>query len=254
MTRSSRAGLKCSDRPEPLEIKHRAFLTLVSFSCFIRGNHFISTGESLMKTRTASLVGARYEFYRDGFRASVGINIILGLAIVALLVGLFLALTNRPEPKYFAVENGQLIPIVPVSSPYVKRGDMSQWVARAVNEIYMLDFQNYRTRIEDNAQYFTPEGFEDYKQGLQDSGRLNMIREGWFVASAVPTAPPVIVQEGVVAGHYMWRVRVPIVVSYASRTHSVPDQNLMLTITIRRVQTYENPYAIGITQIVERRT
>lgn len=194
----------------------------------------------------------RYKFYRDGWRLMVTVLPILVVMLIIMSAAFAYAISRTPEPKYFAVENGQIIPIAPVSHPYIRPGDLNQWVARAVMDSYMLDFQNYRSRIEENAQYFTPEGFADYKRSLASSGRMKTITEGWFVSSAVPEGPPVIVQEGSVNGRYMWRMRMPILVHYNSKTHRLSPQRLMLTITVVRVQTWENPYGVGISQIVER--
>lgn len=197
-------------------------------------------------------INQRYRFYQDGWRLMIVSIPLLLVSILVMTIFLGMAIMRDPKPAYFAVQNGQLIPMVPVSNPYVKPGDLNQWVARAVTESYMLDFQNFRTRLEENAKYFTPEGFKDYKNSLEKSGRMKMIQEGWFVGSAVPTDAPVIISEGAVNGRYMWRIRMPVTVSYSSKTHSVPQQKLILTIVVVRVDTRENPYGIGITQIVER--
>jgi len=196
--------------------------------------------------------GHRYRFYQDGWRLMIVSIPLMVISILVLTIFLGLSILRDPKPSYFAVQNGQIVPMVPVSSPYVKPGDLNQWVARAVTESYMLDFQNFRTRLAENAKYFTPEGFEDYTNSLQKSGRMKMIQEGWFVGSAVPTDAPVIVSEGAVNGRYMWRLRMPVTVSYSSKTHAVPPQKLMLTIVVVRVDTRQNPYGIGISQIVER--
>ncbi len=194
----------------------------------------------------------RYRFYQDGWRLMIVSIPLMVISILVLTVFLGLSLLRDPKPAYFAVQNGQIVPMVPVNSPYIRPGDLNQWVARAVTESYMLDFQNFRTRLSENAKYFTPEGFEDYTNSLQKSGRMKMIQEGWFVGSAVPTDAPVIVSEGAVNGRYMWRLRMPVTVSYSSKTHTVPPQKLMLTIVVVRVDTRQNPYGVGISQIVER--
>lgn len=205
-----------------------------------------------MINKNLEAIEHRFKFYRDGWRAMIVILTILIVCLVALTITVAYALSREPEPRYFAVENGRMIPMVPVSTPYIKPGDLNQWVARAIMESYMIDFQNFRARISENAKYFTPEGFDDYKRSLEESGRMKTIIDGWFVGSAVPEGPPVIVQEGVVNGRYMWRVRMPIIVSYNSKTHSLPPQRLMLTVVVVRVSSWENPYGIGISQIVER--
>lgn len=196
--------------------------------------------------------GRRYRFYQDGWRLMIVSIPLMVISILVLTIFLGLSLTRDPKPAYFAVQNGQLVPMVPISNPYIKPGDLNQWVARAVTESYMLDFQNFRTRLAENAKYFTPEGFEDYTNSLQKSGRMKMIQEGWFVGSAVPTDAPVIISEGAVNGRYIWRLRMPVTVSYSSKTHTVPPQKLVLTIVVARVDTRVNPYGVAITQIIER--
>lgn len=199
------------------------------------------------------VIDERYRFYQDGWRLMFAAIPVLVLCIVAMTIFAGLAILREPQPNYFATQNGYLVPAVPLSNPYKSPGDLNQWVARAVTESYMLDFQHYITRIEGNAQYFTREGHADYKKTLETSGRLKLIKEGWFVVSAVPTDPPLVVAEGVTASdrRYFWRIRMPVTVSYSSKTHSMPSQKLVLTIVVVRVDTRENPYGVGISQIIE---
>jgi intracellular multiplication protein IcmL len=195
----------------------------------------------------------RFFFYKDGFRILLVVVPVMTACLVALTFAVITALSRTPEPRYFAVEQGKLIEMAPVNRPYVKPGDMNQWLARAITDIYMLDFQHYRQRIEHNAQYFTPGGFAQYRDSLEQSGRMKTIIDGWFVAAAVVESAPIIIEEGVLPdGRYHWRFRLPIKVDYISKTHRIPTQRLMLTVTVVRVNSWENPFAIGISQIIER--
>lgn len=194
----------------------------------------------------------RYDFYRDGWRTMVLVLPVFAVIFFMLTIAVVWALVREPEPKYFAVENGRIVPMVPVSNPYIKPGDLNQWMARAIMDLYMIDFQNYKKQINENAVYFTKEGFQEYLASLESSGRKKMILDGWLVGTAVPEGPPIIFEEGLQGGRYTWKARMPIVVKYNSKSHYVEPQRLMVTVTIVRVQTLENSYGIGISQFIER--
>lgn len=197
-------------------------------------------------------VAHRYDFYRDGWRTMMLVIPIFALVFVVLTIAVVYSLVREPEPKYFAVEDGRIVPIVPVSNPYIKPGAMNQWVANAVMDLYMIDFQNYRKQINDNSVYFTKDGFKEYLSSLESSGRMKMIMDGWLVGAAVPEGPPIVFEEGLQGGRYTWKVRMPILVRYNSKSHFVEPQRLMITLTIVRVQTTESSYGIGISQFIER--
>lgn len=203
-------------------------------------------------SETRERIKHRNEFYRDGWRTMILVLPVFALSFLILSIAVVWALAREPKPEYFATENGRIVPIIPVSNPYIKPGALNQWIANAVMDLYMIDFQNYRKKINDNSVYFTKEGFQEYVGSLESSGRMKMILDGWLVGSAAPEGPPIIFDEGLRGGRYTWKARMPILVKYSSKSHFVEPQRLMVTLTIVRVQTTENSYGIGISQFIER--
>ena len=202
----------------------------------------------------AVVIQHRNAFYRDGYRVLVG-------AIFALCLALLLSLVfnvgqwylNRDITRdYFSVDNeGRLTPIIPLNSPFLTREQILNWAAEAAVSAYTMDASNYRERAGEIATYFTSEGMSQYTAAMVDSGTIDMIKRETLISSAVPLAVPVIVNEGELDGRHLWRVRVPIRVSYRTAGKG-STSNQMVTLVIIRRSTFESKFGVGISQFVAR--
>lgn len=193
----------------------------------------------------------RNEFYRDHWRAMIVALPILAATILLLSVALVWMAVRPPQSNYFATDNGRIIPLVPVNLPYVQHGFLLSWVAEAVNAAYTLDFQNYRKQSADAMKYFTREGYDAYVEALKSSGHIENVINNRLLSSATTEPSPVLLAEGVVNGVYMWKVRVPLAISYQTQTQR-SAQRYTATVVIVRMPTHENPYGIGISQLIVR--
>lgn len=163
------------------------------------------------------------------------------------------ALASKPEPRYFAAkEDGGILPLVAVSSPYLTDGQVTNFAVEAVTSAMTLDFANWRKDLANAAGYFErPEGWNSFLDAVQKSGMLNYIRERRLV-SAVVANGAVIVGSGLDARkRYSWTVQMPLNVTYESASEISRD-NLLAEVVVSRLPTWEAPKAVGITQIVVR--
>ena len=204
-------------------------------------------------SKTVQTVVLSKEFYRDGWRTMVVALPILMLCLVISILATIYAFTRDPEPRYFATENGRLVPLAPLNIPYVTQAFMFSWVAEAIGAAYTLDFQNYRKQAQDSRKFFTFDGFEDYKSSIKASGHLQYILDNRVLSSAVAEPVPVIINEGVVNGVYMWKIRIPLTIGYQTQTQRL-NQKYIATLVVVRMPTHENPYGIGISQLIVRQS
>lgn len=176
----------------------------------------------------------------------VGLSVALCLSM-AVNVALFL-LPDRH--RYFLTDQeGRIIEIVALDRPVDSLAVVSGWAAQAVAEALTFSFANYRQEFARVRGNFTAQGWEAFERALLDSGVLRTVRENQYVVTAVPTAAPVLVQQGVLAGRYGWRFQVPLLLSYESASARI-SQNVLVTVTIVRVPQTEHPRGLGIVQIV----
>ncbi|RNC78755.1 type IVB secretion system apparatus protein IcmL/DotI [Piscirickettsia salmonis] len=194
-------------------------------------------------------VKLRNDFYRDNFRRVSLILLISILINVALLAAFIVSLSSRPEPKYFATtSNGQLIKLHSLSFPVMNDSAVISWLSDIVPNINSLDFLNYRTQIREKRKYFTSYGWEQYLKAFQPI--VEKIRDNKYVARAVVSDVPVVIQKGNINGVYSWRLQVPMIITYQQGA-SRDTQNVIWTVLIQRSNEHADSL-FGIAQIIQK--
>ncbi len=196
------------------------------------------------------IVKLRKNFYRDSYRLTLVI-LFFAIVIIAVLAGVIAYQeSHRAQPTYFATtSDGKLIPMIPLDQPNVNDQTILQWVATAVISLYTYDFLNFRATFQNNQQYFTPDGWKAFLNGLSSSRNLQTVQDKKLTVQAVPSGAPIITREGLLNGRYAWQIQMPILVTYISLSQEYHEQ-LLLTILVQRVSTLDSKYGIGIAQLV----
>ncbi|MCE0724786.1 MULTISPECIES: type IVB secretion system apparatus protein IcmL/DotI [Legionella] len=197
-----------------------------------------------------TVVALRNKFYKDSQR-----KVILAL-LIALIVNIILAallvymITHPPAPKYFATSiNGRITPLFPLNEPNQSDSAVLQWANQAAIAAFTYNFVNYRDELQASSGFFTPEGWDQFLNALQQSNNLDAVKAKKLIVSAVATRAPIILQKGVLNGSFSWRVQMPILVTYQSASE-FSQQNNVVTMLITRVSTLNSPRGIGISQFV----
>jgi intracellular multiplication protein IcmL len=192
----------------------------------------------------------RNEFYRDSHRKIVGVLLLAVLIIIILGSALGYMVTHPPAPRYFAVtSDGRLTPMVPLDQPNISRSALVQWANTAAIAAYTYNFVNYRQELQAASEYFTPKAWQDFITELNNSNNLSAVISKKLIVSAVATGAPVVTQEGILDGVYMWRVVMPMLVTYQSASE-FSQQPIMVNMLISRIPTLNSARGIGIAQFV----
>lgn len=194
----------------------------------------------------------RQDFYRDGWRVMI---LSLPVLIICLIVSIslnFWQAMHRPEPRYFATNNGALIELPPMDKPFQTEAELLQWASKSVCRAYQYDFENYRNQFEQLREIFTDIGFESYKNSVKTT-RIPLIIANKFVSSAVLTASPVITGRSVVNGVLMFKIDVPVKITLINRSESLSGDYVISTI-VSRVPYTQSVYGVKIAQINEIRS
>jgi intracellular multiplication protein IcmL len=173
-------------------------------------------------------------------------NLVLVIALVVM--GVFLM---HPRREYFAVDNGRIIPMVPLSVPYRKTSDVIAYAKRAMEETFALDFSNYQAQLEGVRPRYTQAGFKGVIDGLQTTGVLPMIKERRMNLTS-STGTGVLVVEGEEDGVYTWVVRFPLTVKLVGQTTEMPEQRMLATVKLRRIPTVDSVEAVGVHEVVTK--
>lgn len=192
-------------------------------------------------------------YYRDNFRRLVIILLLMIVlnAILICAVG-YLYFSRPKDPDRFYASNtynGVVTPLYPLSSPVVKPTKLLNWAQKTVEAAYTFNFTNYRKVFTSLRKSFTDNGWKDYSNLLQDSRILNEVINKQLFMSAEVAQKPILINDGVVDGHYAWTVQVPIRVTYkfAKAANGEPiQQSFTVTVIIVRMPNIDNPEEIAI--------
>ncbi|MFZ6733172.1 DotI/IcmL/TraM family protein [Undibacterium sp. Ji42W] len=204
-------------------------------------------GNTRETTGQPELNMARAEFYLDRYRFIQ--KIVAGLLVLTILLAyaLYDVYRNPPKPLYIAAENdGRIIELRPISRPTISKNALLTWAAESVTSIFTYDYVNYRKQFQGNVDYFSAEGWQAYMEQLDKSGTLQTVKEKSMLVSAVVTSSPVITGEAPVNGVYMWKVEMPIDVTYTPFGQSPIKQKLIIKMNLRAISPLENPRGVVI--------
>jgi intracellular multiplication protein IcmL len=175
------------------------------------------------------------------------------LALIAVLTVANVYLAVRPiETKVIAKDPmGGIKELVTLEKPLNSQNEMLAWATNAVTGAFTLSFSNYQQQLQDIRFNFTEPGWKGFQEALRGRGVLDAIINSKFVSTAVPTAAPVVLQQGLIEGQYAWRIEIPLIVTYESASGRASQSFLVEATIIRRPET-ENPRGLGIQSIVAR--
>ena len=160
---------------------------------------------------------------------------------------------HPPQPEYFATTaDGRLIPLVPISEPYVAQETLLAWVTEAVTQAYTLDYVHYRKQLTAMRPNFSDEGFKNHLQALEAAGTLEAILQRRLVSQVVPTAPPVVVNQGVLADRYAWKIEMKLGLSYQGASSMSAPQDVVAEVLVVRMPTHEVPRGLALHQLITR--
>lgn len=185
------------------------------------------------------------KFYRNNnprlFRLlwlMVFVNLVLVVALVYLV-------SRPPHVDYFASVDGKNTHLISLEAPIVTQASLLQWATQAVVTVYTYDFLNYAKNFADAEGYFTAAGWTQFQNSNQKN--LDEVKKSKLRVTAVATGAPVITDQGPFLGHYIWRVSIPMLVTYES-PNKVERQGLLVNLLIMRIDTRIDPKGIAISQ------
>ena len=193
----------------------------------------------------------RFETYARGMRRlTIAVAVMAFTTLVAVVFGA-MALLSQPEPRYFATQvGGQILPLVPLNEPHLDDNRVVNFAIEGITKALTLNFQNWRNQLSESQIYFASAGYDQFLNVLESSGNLDMIRSRRMSAVAVANGG-VVNAKGLQDGVFTWRTEIPLTVTYQSSSSQV-TQNMVATVEVVRIPTYENTYGVGISRFVAR--
>jgi intracellular multiplication protein IcmL len=193
------------------------------------------------------VLGENDAFYHDRQNKIVTlIATLAGAAFLLLVLLLSLQTLRDPPPRFFkGSQNVQLIQELPLDQPGLSTNALFNWLVQSMIAVHSFNFINYTTRLETIKDYFTTEGFDSFVQALRDAGVFELVINKKYVFRALPSSAPQITKEGVLANHYLWKIKLPMRFQYRNVSESLYD-DADLSILVVRVPTTSSPYGIKV--------
>jgi intracellular multiplication protein IcmL len=211
----------------------------------------IPVGQPYFQYGTGEVMGG-LQWYQKQYRASLKVLLLLAIALlVSAGLCVFLVL-SRPDPKYFASSpDGHIVELLPLTQPSMSDAGILNWVAETTTGTVSLDFLGWREKLTSMRPNYTPEAFKSFVQSLRDAGVIEMIEGKRLNVACVVSRAPVITATGTGKdGRLMWRIEVPLIVSYESSQGIESTQRLLAKVLVRREDTTIAPRGLAIQQIV----
>ncbi len=199
-----------------------------------------------MKQDALTLILLRNAFYRDGYRLGI-LALVIVLIIDCALAGLlFYQIKHPPAPQYFAMTaDGRMIKNYRLDDPVFPDDHILQWSADAVRQAFSLDFVHWSAQLQVASNKFSNDGWKYFLEALKKSNNLETLTQLKMVSNAEITGAPKLVQKTMLGGRYLWKVQLPILVTYSNAAQSIPVP-MDVTLIVMRVPVEENPERIAI--------
>ncbi len=193
----------------------------------------------------------RYETWMKSHERMSRTLLVMVFVTALLLVSFLVILYHKPEPVYFATRvDGGVLPLVPLSTPFLTDGQVTNFAVEAVTHAMTIDFANWRNDLLSASKYFEqPDGWNNFLDAMETSGMLNYIRDHRLVSTVVASGA-VITSSGLSKSkNYTWEVQIPLVITYESASEISRD-SLLAELVVSRLPTWEAPDAVGVSRIV----
>lgn len=190
-----------------------------------------------------------YEQYKRAFWVSITVS----FALIISICGNVIQIVSTPPPKYFALTHDlRVIELTPADQAIMSEEDLLNWVTKVICETFTFDFLNYKSVLMAVRPNYKKGAFESIYSSLKKSGNLEMIIQKRLVTKAILNGPPVIIKEGIHEGYRIWKMEIPVMISYESSQGIEASQNLIGKVIVRREDERQVPRGVLIHQVILR--
>lgn len=121
------------------------------------------------------------------------------------------------------------------------------WASLAVTETFNFGYNSYQRRLEQSSNYFTPEGWKNFLQALDEAKLLEFVVKNKQQVTTVLAGNPVITAEGIENNVYTWHMELPVETSYSGDTN-IETMQMTVSLTIIRTADKNSATGVGIQQ------
>jgi len=121
---------------------------------------------------------------------------------------------------------------------------LAVWANEAIVATYTYNYQNYLTRQQQIAQYFSSDGWIAYSKALNDSKLPDAVQQNSYYVSAVASLPPALKA----LGNNQWQAVMPLLVVYKNPQYQ-QKQTLQVTLNFGSAPTGQGVRGLAVTSL-----
>lgn len=181
---------------------------------------------------------------------------VLTIASVLLVVGLFCRGQTVKAEYFAATDDGRLIKMSPLSEPEYTDSTIVQWASKVINTTFDYHYSNINNHFRKvGRQYFTPNAIDSLVNHMQESGTWKKILDDTIFVSNILISRPVIDRVYLVNNIVHWDLRAPARIVYANGYQTqegkkmMSDHVYMVNMTIRKVSLLSSEHGIRVSHI-----
>lgn len=193
-------------------------------------------------------------------RVVFGLSVLILFVVIIANIQIASALLNRfPLRQYVYTQNAAAVcTFAPIEEPgIVTDAIVTNFAAGIALDLNSLDFANWRKDINNIMDAaFTLRGRNAYLEALDDSSILRTVLQNRYAMSSIIREDELVVvmAKGVEDERYVWRVKVPITIGYATDRDYRPENRDLEIVVVRAPVTADNPYGLLIDAVFSAQT
>lgn len=215
-------------------------------------NPTVKVKEKIKSNKVLSVVALRNKFFFIFYRYS-SLVFLTSLATFVMSVSFFIFFSNQPvPPQYIAInEDGTYIKLTPISDCATKsESEVKQFALNGIKKIYKYDYINYAEQLQDAAQFFSTEGWNEFLESYKSSNTLLAVKENKWIVTVDTEGAPELVKNPYIDNKEQactWELKIPLSLSYIGTKSQTNKGDAYLRIS--RVSVLKNMNGLGIKKI-----
>lgn len=106
---------------------------------------------------------------------------------------------------------------ITLDEPHRTPRELGIWVSQSVSEVLTFDSAHFDEQLKKAEPYFSPAGYNEFKNYLQQAELKNTLMNGNLKANVIVEQLPLLLNSGAVGGVFRWLYEVPVTISYTLR-------------------------------------
>ena len=209
----------------------------------------IKATKKVGSSKSSMVVALRNKFFLFYYKYAT-LVFIASVVSFAMSVVFMIFFARQPvEPQYVPTKEDGTYFTLEALTECKSDTAVQKFVIDAVKKLYKYDYVNYADQIQDAAQYFTVEGWNEYLDEYSKSNILQAVKENQWVSTIdISTVPEILKKNQDGVNPCTWDVRMGAIIIYAGQKGQRSVGTLYVKVT--RNSVINNPEGLGIYKVI----